>query len=136
MSNQLDKYFQALFRLKSGSNTRVPKGTKITYDAVSLEAGLGKGSIKKSRPVFAELIAAIDHEKSEKARPVLQASQKIAVIKAKAVDLQDRLDAALAREISLLREVYRLKKELARLVGTPVRPIRGAVTPNRQNGQL
>jgi len=38
----------------------------ITNDQVSLEAGRGRGSIKKSRPVFAELISAI--EKASKAK--------------------------------------------------------------------
>lgn len=58
--NPLDDYFAALERLKKGTSKKVPKGTRITNDAVALEAGRGKGSIKKSRLVFADLIAAIE----------------------------------------------------------------------------
>jgi hypothetical protein len=50
---QVDKYFAALERLKA-------RGEPISNDAVALEAGSGRGSIKKSRPAYAELIAAID----------------------------------------------------------------------------
>lgn len=135
MSNHLDKYFQALQRLKLGRTIRVPKGTKISLDSVSLEAGLGKGTIKKSRPVFAELITAISHEKSETIDPAQEINRKFSFIKAKSVVLQNQLDAALGREISLLREVYKLKKELRRLVGSPVTPIRGGAISTKRNGQ-
>ena len=50
---QVDKYFTALERLKA-------RGEPISNDAVALEAGSGRGSIKKSRPAYAELIAAIN----------------------------------------------------------------------------
>ena len=71
MSGQpLDDYFAALERLKKGTSKIVPKGTKITNDAVALEAGRGKGSIKKSRLVFADLIAAIDEAAKTQASPV------------------------------------------------------------------
>jgi hypothetical protein len=59
-STSLDEYFAALARLQEGTTQIVKKGTKITNDSVSLEAGRGKGSIKKSRPQFAALIAAIE----------------------------------------------------------------------------
>lgn len=60
MSEMLKDYFEALERLKSGKPVIMPKGTKITNDSVSLEAGRKKGTIKKSRQIFAELIKAID----------------------------------------------------------------------------
>ena len=59
MSDTLNVYFEALERLKKGRPTSVPKGTRITNDAVAIEAGRGKGSIKKSRAVFRALIEAI-----------------------------------------------------------------------------
>ena len=58
--NTLQDYFDALERLKNNKTINVPLGTKISNDAVSLEAGRKKGTIKKSRPQFAELIAKID----------------------------------------------------------------------------
>jgi hypothetical protein len=50
---QVDKYYAALQRLKL-------RGAPISNDAVSLEAGSGRGSIKRSRPAYAELIVAIE----------------------------------------------------------------------------
>lgn len=52
----IDIYFSALERLIKNVPVNVPLGTKISYDAVSLEAGKSKGSIKKSRPIFTDLI--------------------------------------------------------------------------------
>ena len=43
--NQVGKYFEALERLKA-------RNAPINNDAVSLEAGSGRGSIKKSRPAY------------------------------------------------------------------------------------
>lgn len=60
MPDILKDYFEALERLKKGKPTNVPKGTRITNDSVSLEAGRKKGTIKKSRPIFSDLIEAID----------------------------------------------------------------------------
>jgi hypothetical protein len=43
MTNEmLEPYYQALARLKAGKPQMVAKGTKITNDAVSLEAGRKK----------------------------------------------------------------------------------------------
>lgn len=68
----MKEYFEALTRLREGTSTIVPKGTKITKDAVSLEAGRGKGSIKKSRIQFAELIKCIDEAAIEQRQPRLR----------------------------------------------------------------
>lgn len=56
----LADYFLALERLKA-------RRAAINNDAVSIEAGRKKGSIKKSRPVFAKLIAAIEAAVAEQA---------------------------------------------------------------------
>ena len=124
-SQPLDEYLEALERLKSGRPLHVPKGTKITNDAVSQEAGRGKGSIKRSRAVFSDLVLLIDEAAAEQATG--QNKQKAQLDKAKNLVEQCRtdLEAALAREISLLYEVYELKKQLARLTGKKVLPIRG-----------
>ncbi len=126
MTNQpLDEYFEALERLKAGRPLHVPKGTKITNDAVSQEAERSKGSIKRSRAVFSDLIQAIDEAAAEQA--VGQNKVKSQLDKAKSSRQQYRteLEAALARELSLLDELYRLKKQLAKLTGGNVLPIRG-----------
>lgn len=59
MSDIVEEYRKALDRIKKGKPLRVLPGTKITNDSVSLEAGRKKGTIKKSRPIFADLIAEI-----------------------------------------------------------------------------
>lgn len=121
----LDDYFAALERLKTGRPQRVPKGSRITNDAVSVEAGRGKGSIKKSRAVFADLVKAIDDAATEQARPESAERDKLLRVKGEAESLRKQLEAALAREVSLLKELYETRKQLARLTGEKVVPIRG-----------
>lgn len=116
-------YFDALERLKEGKPVVVPKGTKITNDAVALEAGRGKGSIKKSRSVFADLIGAIDEAAKAQASPEIARKDQLARLKAKVNQYRSDLDAALGRELCLLREVFELKKEIKRLTGKNVIPL-------------
>ena len=125
MANALSEYFQALERLKTKQPLRVPKGTRVTNDSVAVEAGRGKGSIKKSRPIFHELILAIDEAAVEQAKPASAARDKLDQAKASAANYREALEAALAREVSLLRELYAVKKQLAQLTGGVVLPIRG-----------
>lgn len=101
--SQVDKYFEALERLKT-------RKEPINNDAVAKEAGSGKGSIKKSRPGYAALIAAIEQaaleQKQVKAAtdPTPQLRQQLAMV-------QQRLDSALEREVCLLDELYHLREE-------------------------
>lgn len=101
--SQVDKYFEALERLKS-------RKEPINNDAVAKEAGSGKGSIKKSRPGYATLIAAIEQAAQEQkqvkaaADPTPQLRQQLAMV-------QQRLDSALEREVCLLDELYHLREE-------------------------
>lgn len=110
MSDALKGYFEALDRLKQ-------RKAKINNDTVAVEAGRKKGSIKKSRLQFASLIAAIE-EASKQAEPA-RVDPKEQLAKAKAVNkaLQADLDAALGRELSLVREVFELRRELASIRG-------------------
>lgn len=121
----LADYFAALERLKSRKPTRVPAGTKITNDAVALEAGRVKGSIKKSRPMFTDLITAIDEAAMAQAAPVERERQRLERVRESEAEYRRSLEASLAREVSLLREIYSLRKELSRLTGAKVVPIRG-----------
>jgi hypothetical protein len=121
----LSDYFAALERLKKGCPNVVPKGAKITNDAVALEAGRGKGSIKKSRSVFADLIIKIDEAASVQANPKNIEKQRHSKDKSAYDDCRRMLEAAIGREVSLVYEVYKLKKKLAHLTGGNVLPIRG-----------
>lgn len=129
----LDEYYEALARLKVRRPLRVPKGTRITNDAVALEAGRGRGSIKKSRAVYRDLIADIKLAGKEQEEPTLAAKNTLEKAKRTATDYKKALDAALEREISLLRELYLVKQQLATLTGAKVIPIRGPAVPNTTN---
>lgn len=121
----LNDYYEALQRLKAGKSRIIPKRARITNDAVSLEAGKSKGSIKRSRDVYADLIKSIKEAAEEQKNP--EREQKLKLEKAKNSEKQyrDELDAALAREVSLLKELYEIKKKLAKLDGSNILPIRG-----------
>lgn len=125
MASALTDYFEALERLKKGQPLVVPKGSKITYDAVSLEAGRGKGTIKKSRPIFADLIKAIAEAGAEHPNAQDEVKWKLASVKDSAKKYRALWEEALAREVSLLMELYEVKKALAELTGEKVIPIRG-----------
>lgn len=104
---QVDQYFAALERLKA-------RGEPISNDAVALEAGKGRGSIKKSRPAHAELIATIDNAMKE------QQETKVAVnpvpgLKSDIEELKRRLDQSLDREVALLHELYDLRAKVKQL---------------------
>ncbi|AMV44269.1 hypothetical protein [Paraburkholderia caribensis] len=120
----LGEYFAALERLKEGRPQKAPIGTKISNDAVAIEAGRGKGSIKKSRALFADLIRAIDDAAQAERDPTKDQKAKLERTRNDAKDYRLRYEAALARELSLLRELYDLKKTLANLTGEKVVPLR------------
>ncbi|MCH7310549.1 hypothetical protein [Acinetobacter sp. ANC 4805] len=124
MTDSFLDYYEALERLKKDSPLRVPKGTKITNDAVSLEAGRGKGSIKRSRPIFADLIVAIQIASEQQILVVNVQENKIEKLKSQLDQCSKELEAALVREVSLLYELYELKKEINLLTGAKVIPIR------------
>ncbi len=128
MSKALDDYFAALDRLVKGRPGVVPKGSKITNDSVSIEAGRGKGSIKKSRAVFEELIRAIDEAAATQVMPDQELKERLDKARAKSAQYRQAWEAALAREVSLLYELYETKKKLAMLTGDKVTPIRGATS--------
>jgi hypothetical protein len=127
MHSVLSEYFEALERLKKGKPLNVPKGSKITNDNVSLEAGRKKGTIKKSRPVFKALIDAIDTAAAEKAEP--ENATKTALDAAKAIASRDRTlwEEAVAREISMFYQLEKAQqqwaKEKAALTGEKVTSI-------------
>ena len=117
MSNAMTDYYAALERLKKR------KGARINNDTVAIEAGRKKGSIKKSRPQFTELIEAIDAANAVAERPKLELVERLNRAKGDVKDLQTQLDESLARELALLRHVFSLRKELAALRGGSVLPL-------------
>jgi len=125
-NNPLTDYFNALERIKKGIPIHVRKGIKISNDSVALEAGRKKGSIKKSRAVFFNLINEINTASAEQLQNSNKHEDKLITTRAKAEQYRLELESALAREVSLLYELYELKKQLAKLTGTNVIPLRKA----------
>jgi hypothetical protein len=123
-TSSLTDYFDALSRIKNGNPINVRKGVKITNDSVALEAGRKKGSIKKSRDSFCDLINAINIAASEQLKNSNQFEEKLKASRVKADQYRLELEAALGREISLLHELYETKKQLAQLTGKNVIPLR------------
>jgi hypothetical protein len=127
MSSALTAYFEALERLKKGQPTIVSRGTKITNDSVSLEAGRKKGTIKKSRPMFAALIEAIEEASKQSVPPLGQAKAQVHAARAEAAKFRALWEEALCREVSLAKQLWDERQEWARkeaaLTGTKVTSI-------------
>lgn len=128
----LKLYNEALDRLIAGKPVNVSKGVRINNDAVSLEAGRGKGSIKKSRAGYAALIARIDAAALTQSQPKRDAADRAHRISARAADLEKQLDAALGREMSLVYELLSVRKQLASLTDEKVIPIRRSKTSGKK----
>lgn len=113
---QVDKYAQALQRL-------VERGAKINNDTVAVEAGSGRGSIKKSRSAYGDLISAIEHAAQKQVEAKIEADP-LPAIRQENSNLVQQLDAALERELALLTEVYSLREQVRQLheqlTGNPV----------------
>lgn len=125
MANTLTDYYEALERLRKGRPNIVPKGTKITNDSVSIEAGRAKGSIKKSRLIFSDLIKDIQEAAVAHADPREEMKTRLKTSKTTADKYRSLWEEALAREASLLVELFEVKKTLTQLNGGKVLPIRG-----------
>jgi hypothetical protein len=106
-SIQVAQYFAALKRLKA-------RGVPISNDAVALEAGKGRGSIKKSRPAHAKLIEEID-EAMKQQEEVKLAADPVPGLQDTITELTRRLDQSLEREVALLNEVYDLRAQKKQL---------------------
>lgn len=106
------EYWDALDRLIKGEGKILPSGSPINKDTVALEAGRKRGTIKKSRKSFENLIAAIEsatpaqkpETKIQKDRLVKERRQKN--------DYRELYHQALNRELMLIERLAELEKEL------------------------
>lgn len=114
MPDILNDYLAALERLKRGKPVNVPKGTKITNDSVSQEAGRKKGTIKRSRPIFKDLIGEIDAAAKEQFK--LQDAQKTRIeeLKAEVAKYRALWEEALTREVCLVKQLWDERQEWAK----------------------
>ena len=97
MPDILQDYRDALARLRRGKPENVPKGTKITNDSVSLEAGRKKGTIKRCRPIFKDLIDEINAAAEEQSKPEDAQKARIDELKAEVVKYRTLWEEALTR---------------------------------------
>lgn len=127
MSSALTDYFEALERLIKGRPINIPKGSKITNDNVSLEAGRKKGTIKKSRPIFKSLIDAIEAAAGAQLLPLDSTKAALDAAKAEAARYRTLWEEAMSREVSLVKQLWnehrQWAKEKAALTGEKVTSI-------------
>lgn len=111
-SELIDEYFEALERLKNNTPIRIPKGSKINNDNVSLEAGRKKGTIKKSRPAFDELIEEIKKANEKDIKPILEAQDKADKYKEKFLRYKKLYEESINRELMYLEKIDKLEQTL------------------------
>lgn len=119
-----ENYLSALDRLERDVPEILPQGTLINNDTVALEAGRKRGSIKNLR--YPELCRAIDEaakRQQSQVTPVrisnvedvkrLDAADK--ALKEKYKSLERDYKIALQKNVSLVYEVFTLRKKVAEL---------------------
>lgn len=121
--NSLQDYFEALDRLVAGCPKIVAKGTRITNDSVSIEAGRGKGSIKKSRLVFSDLIEAIRVVAENQFQGKNEIQEKIDKAKKQTLSYKKMYEESIGRELSLIYEIDELKQTIRQLTNNKVSSI-------------
>ncbi|MDO9506006.1 hypothetical protein [Hydrogenophaga sp.] len=118
---QTEQYFAALERLKA-------RRAVISNDAVAMEAGKGRGSIKSSRPAHAALVAAIE-EAAKAQRAFAVTADPVPGLRAEVDELTRRLDQSLEREVALLHELYDLRSRTKALGEENLRLKMGRLVP-------
>ena len=109
----IDKeYWQALDRLMQGKPTKVPKNSQINKDTVALEAGRKRGSIKKSRKSFGELIEAIEHCSQSAQYQTPNINERLKRERELKKNYKELNHQALNRELMLIEQLSKLEKEV------------------------
>lgn len=112
--DKLHDYWLALERLVKNEPIRVPLGTKISNDAVSQEAGRGKGSIKRGRAAFTEIIRAIDNTRNAEDSQEGQGRKAVAD-EVNSKHYKKLYYESLEREVALLCEIHELQQQINKL---------------------
>lgn len=110
--NTLDDYYKALERLINNKPINVPKNTKINNDTVALEAGRKRGSIKKSREIFSDLLKKIKEYSKNNNTEYKELQDKIFKFKNKALVYQELYEDALNRELMLIERIKELELKI------------------------
>ncbi len=107
--NTLDDYYKALERLINNKPINVPKNTKINNDTVALEAGRKRGSIKKSREIFSDLISEIEKISQNDKNKDKELLNKLIKYKNKALEYKELYEESLNRELMLIERIKELE---------------------------
>lgn len=116
----LVEYFEALDRLVNNTPLRLERGSKISKDTVALEAGRGRGSIKKSRVHFSELIEAIESAAFKQKSIVAPVDDLRELVN----QYRDLYEAALVREVSLISELMKCKADLVKVRSARIKRVK------------
>lgn len=114
MADPLADYYEALERLKKGKPNIVPKGSRINNDTVALEAGRKKGAIKRLRPLFKDLIEAIDCAEAERSKPDDALKERLEALRADVAKYRTLWEEALTREVSLIKQLWDEREQWAK----------------------
>lgn len=114
------RYYEALDRLIANKPINVPKGTKINFDTVALEARRGRGAIKGDSPFIVELkakilLAARDCENIAKPKQTSKDSDlelKYLKLKSSYDELRRDWEVQAEQLVSVLFELQETKREL------------------------
>jgi len=107
----IDEYKEALQRLLDNKPINVPLGSKINKDTVALEAGRKRGSIKKSRLGFEQLILDIDAAEEKVSLSIRKYTDRINRLKFEVEELREQLDKSYEESLMLRDALARLQKE-------------------------
>ncbi|OQW70584.1 MAG: hypothetical protein BVN34_00950 [Proteobacteria bacterium ST_bin12] len=120
--DNLDDYWLALDRLKKNKPLILPKNSLINKDTVALEAGRKRGSIKKSRSNFNELILAIQLAAELTPNASKDLKCQLENVRTQKDNYRDFYHQSLNRELMLIERLAQLEKLLKRYVNvTPIK---------------
>jgi hypothetical protein len=125
----IDNYYAALERLLNNNPEVLKKGSyKINQDAVCIESGVKRGSIKPVRGSQYEALAEHIKEAAKKYESPLTKAQetdrKLKKRKEQVDEYQQKYRAAVNRELMLIRRVKELEERVKVLEGNVVAKIR------------
>ena len=108
----IDDYYEALQRLIENRPLNVPKGSKINNDTVALEACRKRGSIKKSRQGFEQLINDIFTAEEKRTQGARKLQDKLEKTKQDKINIEVLYNESLNRELMYLETINELEKEI------------------------
>ncbi|KAB2526506.1 hypothetical protein F8N49_07645 [Pseudomonas sp. GXM4] len=110
ISDLILQYETALQRLVENKPNILPPGSNINLNNVALEAGRGKGSIRKDRECFDQL-----REKTEAAAAKQKKENSVKPNSGAEKLFKDLYHDSLARELMLISQIDDLEKDLSAL---------------------